>query len=184
MPAANDVAFQRATDFLAGLTNRERLAPDQARVADLRPMLDLLAALGHPGRDLTVVQVGGTKGKGTTSLLIERLAEALAIPTGTFLSPHLQRVTERIRHRGIELDPQAFASCVLAVEPAARRMPAPPSWFEAVTAAALVHFAAVRPALVILEVGMGGRLDSTSAVDHRASVITGIGLEHTEVLLA
>jgi dihydrofolate synthase/folylpolyglutamate synthase len=174
-----------AEAWLEGLINLER-SPDPGRVRlSLEPARRLLAAIGEPQRGLRVLHVAGSKGKGSTALLAEALLSAAGLSTGTFTSPHLERWTERFRVDGAEVTDDALALAVSALRPhadAARGGPEPPSFFDVTTAAAFRLFAEARVDVAIVEVGLGGRLDSTNVVEPAVSCITSIELEHTDKL--
>jgi len=173
--------LEEAMEALSRLTNYERTRPDGPRAFDLSRMRDLLRRLGSPERRLgaRVVQVAGTKGKGSTSRCLDAIFRAAGLRAGRYLSPHLESVRERIAVDG-ELIPDAdFAAHVDTVLAASG--PAT-TFFEALTAAACLHFAAARTDAVVLEVGIGGRLDATTAVPTTHTVITEISFDHTELL--
>src|SRR5262245_44292277 len=174
-----------AEAWLEGLINLER-APDPARVRlSLEPVQRLLARIGDPQRRLHVLHVAGSKGKGSTALLCEALLRAAGASTGTFTSPHLERWTERFRIDGREVAGDALAAVIGSLRPhvdALRTGPEPPSFFDVTTAAAFQLFTDARVDVAILEVGLGGRLDSTNVVTPAVSCITSIELEHTDKL--
>ncbi len=174
-----------AEAYLEGLINLER-SPSYAGVRlSLAPIEALLAKLGNPERSLRVLHIAGSKGKGSTALLSEALLGAAGLRVGTFTSPHLERWTERFRIDGREIDGERLADAVERLRPAVdalREGPEPPSFFDATTAAALLVFAEEKLDVAILEVGLGGRLDSTNAVTPAVTCITTIELEHTERL--
>jgi len=166
---------------LAGLTNYERTRADGPRAFDLSRPKALLAALGRPDRRMgpRVVQVAGTKGKGSTARFAEGALRAAGRRTGLFTSPHLESPLERIAVLGRPIEATAFARAVETVLGAVR---GETTFFEALLAAACVHFAEQRTDAVVLEVGLGGRLDATTAVPTTHTVVTSIGLDHTEIL--
>jgi len=174
-----------AEAWLEGLINLER-SPDlrHARLS-LAPVQAMLARIGDPQRGLRVVHVAGSKGKGSTALLCEALLRAAGVSTGTFTSPHLERWTERFRIDGREVPGDALAAAVTALRPhadALREGPEPPSFFDVTTAAAFRLFAEAGVDVAIVEVGLGGRLDSTNVAEPAVCCITSIELEHTDKL--
>ncbi len=176
-----DAATRRIEALLAPLTNYERVRPDQLRIG-LESTRRLLAEAGPAQLPSLMVQIGGSKGKGTTALYLEALARSVGLRTGAYLSPHVDTILERVR---IEAACIAEADLVAALEPileSARCGRDEVSFFEAMTVAALRCFAAAEVDLGLLEVGLGGRLDSTTAVAVDAGIVTGIELEHTEWL--
>jgi dihydrofolate synthase/folylpolyglutamate synthase len=173
--------------WLESLINHERQPDFRYERLDLGPIRALLGRLGHPERSLSVVHVAGSKGKGSTCLLIEAVLRAAGERVGTFTSPHLERWTERFRIDGREVGGTALARAVERVRPhveavRTERPAEAPTFFDATTAAAFVLFAEARVDRVVLEVGLGGRLDSTNVVDPAVTVITHIELEHTDKL--
>jgi dihydrofolate synthase/folylpolyglutamate synthase len=148
----------------------------------------LLTALGNPERRLRCVLIAGTNGKGSTASTLASILNASGVRTGLYTSPHLERVNERIRIGSTEIADEVFAGLYFRVQDAAERLvldgslPQLPSFFEVLTALALVYFADEGVELAVLEVGMGGRLDATNVVDPLLSVITDISLDHTEWL--
>jgi len=148
----------------------------------------LLAALGDPQRRVRSVLIAGTNGKGSTASTLASILTASGLRVGLYTSPHLARVNERIRIGEAEIADEEFASLFFRVSETARqlvldgRLPQHPSFFEVLTAIALVYFAEAQVDLAVLEVGMGGRLDATNIVDPLVSVITDISLDHTEWL--
>jgi dihydrofolate synthase/folylpolyglutamate synthase len=175
----------QAEAYLQGLINLERAPSYAGARLSLAPIRALLARIGHPERGLRVLHIAGSKGKGSTALLSEALLREAGLRVGTFTSPHLERWTERIRIDGREVDGERLADAVERLRPAVdalREGPDAPSFFDATTAAALSIFASERVDVAILEVGLGGRLDSTNAVAPAVTCITTIELEHTEKL--
>jgi dihydrofolate synthase / folylpolyglutamate synthase len=152
----------------------------------LERMRALLAVLEHPEKNLQVVQVAGTNGKGSTTRMVSGiLQEASRLepkwgPVGEFTSPHLFRFNERIRVDGFEISDGAIERLVQDLQVVHAQVPA--TFFELITALALLHFRDYKAHWAVLEVGLGGRLDSTTAVQANASVITGISLDHTGIL--
>lgn len=145
----------------------------------LRTTRRLLQALGNPQESLRAVLVAGTNGKGSTAALLASMASEAGYRTGLYTSPHLESVTERIRIGGDCLAVERLADIVDEVVTAAdAALGYPPTYFEALTAAAFKVFAEEKMDLAVVEVGMGGRLDATNACDPILSLITEIGFEH------
>jgi dihydrofolate synthase/folylpolyglutamate synthase len=139
----------------------------------------LLAALGHPERNLSAVLIAGTNGKGSTAAFLASMGSVAGYRTGLYTSPHLEEVEERIRIDGRAISrAELSASLGNLVAVAQQALGHLPTYFEALTAVAFSHFAAQEVDLAILEVGMGGRLDATNATEPELSLITEIGLEH------
>lgn len=160
----------------------DRLAPFGMRLG-LERMQALLEALGHPEAGLPVVLVAGTNGKGTVSALLDSFARAARYRTGLYTSPHLETVEERIRVDGTAIAGEALGAHLMRVLAVAEQvLDEPPTYFEALTACAFLEFAARRVELAVVEVGLGGRLDATNTTAPCLSVVTSIGLDHTEHL--
>ena len=143
----------------------------------------LLTALGNPENALKFVHVAGTNGKGSTSAMLASILTAAGYRTGLYTSPHLVRFTERMSVDGSEITDEQLVALTERVLAAADACGEMCTEFELMTALALLYFAELRCDIVVLEVGLGGRLDSTNAIAAPdAAVITNIGLEHTAIL--
>jgi len=148
----------------------------------------LFRALNNPELAFPSVQIAGTNGKGSTAVFLESIFRRAKIKSGLYTSPHLQSITERIKIGGIELSQGRFAKSACVVRDAADRLVAEgaiealPTFFEQVTAIALVAFREANIDLAILETGLGGRLDSTTAAHAKVCAITQIALDHEEYL--
>jgi dihydrofolate synthase/folylpolyglutamate synthase len=144
----------------------------------------LLQALGNPHQGCRWVHVAGTNGKGSTCAMIEAGLRAAGIRTGLYISPHLIEPTERIQICGQPVSQEQFAQAFVRVHETAERMLASseidmhPTYFETVTAMAFVLFAEAKLDTVVLEVGLGGRLDATNVVTPELCVITPIDYDH------
>jgi len=174
-----------AVAWLSGLVNVERMPNRRRARFSLAPIHALLARLGNPERGLPVLHLAGSKGKGSTALLAEALFGKLGWRTGVFTSPHLLYWNERFRICGAAVSDATLARVLSKLRPhveALRGTVNTPSFFDAATAAALLLFAEAKVEAAILEVGLGGRLDSTNAVQPRITAISSIELEHTETL--
>jgi dihydrofolate synthase/folylpolyglutamate synthase len=140
----------------------------------------LLARLGHPQQAYRVVLVGGTNGKGSTAATLAAILHASGERVGLFTSPHLTHFAERFRVAGGDLPEGTVAEALARVRPHAEAEGA--SFFEIVTALGCLLFAEAGVTLAVMEVGLGGRLDATNALDPVLSVITNVALDHTEFL--
>ena len=164
------------------------LAQTPSHKFDLAHIRVLLAALGHPENRFPTVLIAGTNGKGSTAATLGSILQASGMKTGLYTSPHLVRINERIRLNGTAIDDDDFALLHDVVDRTAERLvgegdlPWHPSFFEMLTAMAFEYFARSRPDIVVLEVGMGGRLDATNVVEPRLSIITDIALDHQKYL--
>ena len=140
----------------------------------------ILSVLGDPQFDYRTVHVTGTNGKGSTTQIITRLLMAHGLKVGTYGSPHLEDIRERIQVDCENIPPDEFAAAVAAVADAEAISGVRPSYFEIVTAAAFRHFSDVAVDVAVVEVGMLGRWDATNVVRPEVAVITNIALDHTE----
>lgn len=149
----------------------------------LEGVKDLLSQyLAHPPHDCQVIHVAGTNGKGSTCAMIDRIARSCGKRTGLFTSPHLIDFRERIQVSGIEIPEKAAAAMLSELRILCEKMPHHPTFFEITLALAMRWFNQSECELIILETGMGGRLDATTAVPADVCVLTPIGLDHTEWL--
>jgi dihydrofolate synthase/folylpolyglutamate synthase len=164
------------------------LAQTPSHKFDLAHMRVLLAALDNPERRFPSVLIAGTNGKGSTAATLASILRASGLRTGLYSSPHLVRINERIRIGGESISDHDFALIHDLVDRTAARLvsenelPWHPSFFEMLTAIAFEYFARRKADIAVLEVGMGGRLDATNAVEPRVSVITDISLDHQKFL--
>jgi dihydrofolate synthase/folylpolyglutamate synthase len=148
----------------------------------------LLEALGNPHRAGRFVHIAGTNGKGSTAAMIEAGLRGAGQRTGLYTSPHLVEPTERIRIDGMPVTEEKFASAFDRIHETAERMlragelDLHPTYFESVTAMAFVLFADAAPDRVVLEVGLGGRLDATNVVLPELAVVTPIDYDHQSFL--
>ena len=146
----------------------------------LEPTLALLDALGHPERQFPSVHVGGTNGKGSVCAFLSAALQARGFRVGLYTSPHFVSVCERVLVNGQPVSEDAFAEWTAILEPHIEQADA--SFFEAVTAIGFADLAARDVDIAVVEVGLGGRLDSTNVLTPLTSVVTKIALEHTEYL--
>jgi dihydrofolate synthase/folylpolyglutamate synthase len=151
-------------------------------------MHSLTALLGMPQHRFASIHVVGTNGKSSVAQMIAALLEAHGLSAGACISPHLARWSERVRMRGAEIEPAPFAASVertaQAAEVVNRTLEGGDAvtQFEAATAAAFVALAAARVEVGVVEAGLGGRLDATNVIPSRVTVLTSVGLDHTEWL--
>jgi dihydrofolate synthase/folylpolyglutamate synthase len=185
MPSGPIRTAADAARFLEGLIDLERMREPRAGRLSLAPIEALLERVGRPERGLRVLHVAGSKGKGSTALLAEALLRAGALRVGTFTSPHLERWTERFRIDGAEVEEARLAAAVECLSPHVEFLRGPglaPSFFDATTAAAFLLFQEARVQVAVVEVGLGGRLDSTNVVEPAVTCVTSIELEHVRTL--
>ncbi len=142
----------------------------------------LLHELGVAQPRARVIHVAGTNGKGSVCAFAESVARAAGYRTGLFTSPHLVRFNERIRVQGREIPDADVARLIERVRDTVETWETPPTFFELTLAVAMLYFAEQEAELIILETGLGGRLDATNAVPKDVAVITPIGMDHTQYL--
>jgi dihydrofolate synthase/folylpolyglutamate synthase len=183
-----------AEAFLVGRINYERAStmPYGATSLRLDRMRRLLDRLGNPQHNLRIVHLAGTKGKGSTAAMIASVLTAGGYRTGLYSSPHFQRVEERMAVNGAICSPDELARVVNRIRPVVEAMDMEaggtddlsrgPTYFDITTALALLHFTEQDVDMAVLEVGLGGRLDSTNVCEPLVSVITNISLDHTNLL--
>ena len=149
----------------------------------LSRITDLLARLGNPERSLSFVHVAGTNGKGSVSAMLSAILTRAGYRTGTYTSPHLLRWNERMQVDGTEISDRHLCELAEQVKSQVDAMEDKPTEFELMTAMALLYFSQQRCDVVVLEVGLGGRLDATNVIPApEVAVITRLGLEHTDIL--
>ncbi len=194
IPATTSAQYQWALQFLDKRVDFERfqVMPGPEREIKLDRMRALLDRLGNPQDKLPIIHVAGTKGKGSTSAMIASVLQAAGYRTGLFTSPHLERVEERIAIDGQPCTADQFAALVAAVQPAVEDLDREadagaqgdhgPTYFEIITAMALLCFVRCGVQAAVLEVGLGGRLDSTNVCRPLVSVITSISFDHVQQL--
>lgn len=155
---------------------------------DLRRPTELLALLRNPHTRFPSVLVAGTKGKGSTSAMIASILQATGARVGLYSQPHLHSFRERIRMNGRPIGRWELAEAMEAVVPAVEKLRrtrpelGSPTTYEIATVVAMHHFARLEPDLVVLEVGLGGRLDTTNVANPLMSVITPVSLDHVQIL--
>jgi dihydrofolate synthase / folylpolyglutamate synthase len=146
---------------------------------------EILAALGNPERRYSSVIIAGTNGKGSTAAMVERALRAAGHKTGMYSQPHLHTIRERVRIDGKPISPAAFDRAMEPIRAAIEVIcdaTRPTTAYEVMTTLALQHFADEAVDVGVLEVGLGGRLDSTNVVDAVVSALTPIGMDHMHIL--
>jgi dihydrofolate synthase/folylpolyglutamate synthase len=175
--------FEAAVDYLLSLGHETLTIKLGLRNTEL-----LLNALDNPERAFPSVQIAGTNGKGSTAAMLDSICRAAGIRTGLYTSPHLVSITERIKFSGANITPEDFAAGATIIRDVSeqllrdKQIDALPTFFEQVTAIALVAFRSAGIELAILETGLGGRLDSTTAANAQIVAVTQIALDHQEYL--
>jgi dihydrofolate synthase/folylpolyglutamate synthase len=166
----------------------ERGVAGRAAAPTLGRMAPLLAAMGDPEASYPVVHVTGTNGKGSTTRICSTLLGAQGLSVGTYTSPHLERLNERLVRDGqpiddTELEEELEALAALEAFLVGREgWTVPPTWFELVTAAAFRWFADIAVDVAVVEVGLGGRFDATNVAHASVAVVTNVELDHVQIL--
>ena len=187
-------AREAALSFLFGRIDYERArnVPYRKSEFKLQRMWELLEQLGNPQQNLPIVHVAGTKGKGSTAVMIAAMMTAAGYRTGAFTSPHLDRLEERLAVDSEPCSAEELVTLVDRIRPVAEVMDREasrgdpdeigPTYFEITTAMALMLFVRRKVDVAVLEVGLGGRLDSTNACTPQLALITSISFDHTRQL--
>ncbi|WP_077923585.1 folylpolyglutamate synthase/dihydrofolate synthase family protein [Spirosoma sp. 209] len=172
--------YSEALDYLySRLPVYHRIGP-KAIKPGLTNTLRLCAALGDPQHKFKSIHVGGTNGKGSTAHMLAAVYQAAGYRVGLYTSPHLHSFTERIRINGQPIDEEDVADFVTSQQALIESIE--PSFFEVTVALAFLYFAFQEVDVAVIEVGLGGRLDSTNVITPAASVITNIGFDHMDIL--
>jgi len=187
--AIDDARYQRALAELYRRLNYER-TPDAAHSLQdfrLHAMRTVLAELGNPQQSLATVHIAGSKGKGSTATMVARIAEAAGYRVGLFTSPHVDRFEERFTVNGVAPSRKQVADLFDRLDSICQTLgktdPAfLPTFFETATALGWMHFLQQQVDLAVMEVGLGGRLDSTNVCNPLVTVITSISRDHTRLL--
>lgn len=175
--------YREAIEYLHSLTDYEkrRLERYSPETLDLSRVERLLEMVGNPHRNYPSVHIAGTKGKGSTSAMVESVLRAAGYRTGLYTSPHLHTFRERIRVGADLISREDVVSLVEEFRPLIARVPGVTT-FEAITAIAFTHFARQNIDFLVAEVGLGGRLDATNVLLPEVAVITSLSLDHTQLL--
>ena len=148
--------------------------------ADLTNTIKLCAALGNPQHQFKSIHVAGTNGKGSTSHMLASILQTAGFKTGLYTSPHLVDFRERIKIDGVYCSKEVVVDFTEKIKPLIATIQ--PSFFEITVAMAFSYFAEQKVDIAVIEVGLGGRLDSTNIISPEVSIITNIGLDHTQFL--
>ncbi len=175
-------SYDEALNWLEGHVDFERVAPNHQLTPTLQPIRDVLAALADPHHDYPSVHVTGTNGKGTTTTLVSALLLATGLRVGTFTSPDLHAVNERIAVNGEPLGDDVFVSLMGRLADVESTGAPRLTRFELLTVAGFLHFSDEGVDVAVVEVGMGGTWDSTNVIDAPVAVLTNVDLDHTLVL--
>lgn len=174
------LSYSEAVNWYYSFARFDR-RPARNDTGKLDRMRALLQALGDPHTQYPIIHIAGTKGKGSSAAIIESMFRAGGYRTGLFTSPHLHSFRERVRLNYHLISEDALIALTARLQALAPAFPKT-TFFEWVTALALLYFAEQRVEMAIVEAGLGGRLDCTNVLTPRISVITPISLDHTEIL--
>ncbi len=169
--------YSKSLDYLFGLQKF-------GMVFGLTQVTRILEAIGNPHEEIQAIHIGGTNGKGSTAMMIASILQKEGYRVGLYTSPHLVRFTERIKVNDTEIQEEEVAALTewMKERVEASGITTPFTFFDFTTAMALLYFSRKRVDLAVLEVGLGGRLDSTNVVDPLFSIITNVTKDHEEVL--
>ena len=181
--------YKQAEEFLLQTIDFEKLTQYKYDTStfDLKRMEEMMLRVGNPHKKRRAVHITGTKGKGSTAIIIASVLKGLGLKTGLFTSPHLTYLGERMKVNDKTISQETFVQLMNMLKPYIDKITAEtpilmPTFFEIVTAIAFLYFEREETDLSVLEVGMGGRLDSTNIILPEVSVITPVGYDHTERL--
>ncbi|MBO9362235.1 MAG: bifunctional folylpolyglutamate synthase/dihydrofolate synthase [Thermoflexus sp.] len=179
----NDIetAYAKVLAELFGRADFEVRRPRLSEAFRLEPIRCLLERLGNPHRRYAVVHIAGTKGKGSTAAMVEAILRAASYRTGLYTSPHLHTMRERIRIHGEPIPPAAVVDLFEGLRPEIAADPAL-TVFDILTAMGFLAFAQAEVEIAVVEVGLGGRLDSTNVVSPAVCLITALSMDHMEIL--
>lgn len=183
-PAEVLPAFTKAVKFLQTLTDyeRQRIVRYNTDTFNLDRMRQLLKKLDNPQNAFRSVHVGGTKGKGSVVAMTASMLQSCGYKVGTYTSPHLTDIRERIQINGEMISHADFARLMKQIEPLVAKIKPMCSSFDVLTALAFKYFAEQKVELAVVEVGLGGRLDSTNVISPEVTAITSISLDHMNQL--
>lgn len=177
---STDAEYNKVTDYIFGLRRFGEMKLGLERVEYL------LGKLGNPEKKLKCVHIAGTNGKGSTAAMVSSILSCAGYRVGMYTSPHLSDYTERIRIGDRQMQPgevvALFEKMMPLVGPMQEEECGSPTFFEFTTVLALEYFFEKKVDIAVIEVGLGGRLDATNVIKPLVSVITNIGLEHTDIL--
>lgn len=156
------------------------VAAGQVEGLGLEAMSELVALLGDPQRDVPSLHITGTNGKGSVTAMVVGLLQAHGLSVGSYTSPHLERINERMRRDGEPIDDHTLSELLDGLRSLEPLLSKRPTWFELVTAAALRWFAEAPVDVSVIEVGLLGRYDATNVVDGQVAVVTNVGGDHTD----
>ncbi len=174
--------INKSERILQQLINNEKTGHNGFAEYSPATMRGLVHRFGNPHRNIRSVHIAGTNGKGSTAFMISRIFALAGYRTGLYISPHLEKINERISINGRPIRIERLAGYLEKILCESYKENLNPTYFDALTIAALNYFSDERVDIAVIETGLGGRLDSTNVVRPLVSVITNISLDHTAVL--
>ena len=174
--------LQELLEWLDSHIDYERVAPTRRSIPTLLSMEEMATLLGNPEQAYPVIHVTGTNGKGSTSTIATALLVTMGLSVGTYTSPNLERVAERIALGGLPISDEALRESLERLRLLDGILQEAPTRFELLTMAAFDAFADAAVEVAVVEVGLGGSWDSTNIATGQVAVITNVGLDHVEVL--
>jgi dihydrofolate synthase / folylpolyglutamate synthase len=175
-------SYRAALEWLESHVDFERVAPNRLPEPTLEPIRETLAAIGSPHHDYPAIHITGTNGKGTTTTITSRLLRETGLRVGTFVSPDLHEINERIAVNSEPIRDSEFVRLMSRLRDIETTTGISLTRFEILTVGALLHFSDEGVDVAVIEVGMGGTWDSTNVIDGDVSVITNVSLDHAQVL--
>ena len=182
-------SFKQAEDFLLQTIDYEKLTQYKYDTTsfDLKRMEEMMSFVGNPHKKIRCVHITGTKGKGSTAIIIASILKELGLMTGLFTSPHLIYLGERMKVNDRMISKKSFVQLINKLKPyidktILKNTTLMPTFFEIITAIAFLYFEKKKVDISVLEVGMGGRLDSTNIIKPDVTVITPVGYDHMDKL--
>lgn len=180
--------YTESLQYLDTFANYEKISPQTTEgLWRLERVHWLLEQLGNPHQKFPTIHIAGTKGKGSTAAMLASILKVAGYRTGLYTSPHLFDLKERIQLSGISIPEQQLTQLVETIKPAAERYRqneqwGPLTWFEIFTVIAFLFFSGEAVDIVVLETGLGGRLDATNVVTPKVCAMTSISYDHTAIL--
>jgi dihydrofolate synthase/folylpolyglutamate synthase len=174
--------FEEASEYLEGHVNFEQQSPTREGAPSLDRVKALAAAMGDPQDTAPSIHLTGTNGKGSTARMVTALLNASGLRVGLHTSPDLERITERLSMDGEVISDEDFAEQLEAIAELERHTGVRPTRFDILTLAAYRWFANEAVDVIVQEVGLGGRWDSTNIADGTVAVVTNVGLDHVDII--
>lgn len=179
---SRSISLGDALSWLDGHANMERNSHAEFPPPSLEKVREALRQLGDPQKSYASIHITGTNGKGSTARMVTSLLLAHGLRVGTYLSPHLEKVNERILVDMVPISDRDLADELLSVKLLEEHSGVVMNWFEIMTAACFLHFDSVGVDVAVVEVGMGGKWDATNVIDGDVAIVTNVSLDHADVL--